>query len=415
MKTWKKTLTAFLALILCASALGITPNGESAGATQAKISNMKNQISQITTQIKDIQSKLDAVRNDKSQAVQQKQYLDEQIALSDQRIAQLDQIIQEYDTAIAEKQAEIDDLHAQEEAQYALFCERVRAMEEHGTVSYLSIIFNAASFSELLDNIMLVGEIMDYDQGVIDMLQATRASVERAEAELEEGKADQQALRDEEAAARAELAEQEEAAAQLVQEIAQKESEYQAAIQQKKDEEAQIEKEMQAAQKAFEEEQRKAKEEEERRRQQGQSGGTSQVIVSESGFAWPLPGYLTLTSKYGWRTLYGRSEFHLGTDIPAPRGTPIQAAKTGKVTTSTSHWSYGNYVVVTHSDGTQTLYAHMSQRAVSVGQVVSQGQVIGYVGSTGNSTGNHLHFEVWVNGKRTNAENYFNLPFIRRY
>lgn len=415
MKTWKKTLTVFLALILCASALGITPNGESAGATQAKISNMKSQISQITTQIKDIQTKLDAVRSDKSQAVQQKQYLDEQIALSDQRIAQLDQIIQEYDTAIAEKQAEIDDLHAQEEAQYALFCERVRSMEEHGTVSYLSIIFNAASFSELLDNIMLVGEIMDYDQGVIDMLQATRASVEQAETELEEGKSDQQALRDEEAAARAELAEQEAAAAQLVQEIAQKESEYQAAIQQKKDEEAQIEKEMQAAQKAFEEEQRKAKEEEERRKQQGQSGGSSQVIVSESGFAWPLPGYLTLTSKYGWRTLYGRSEFHLGTDIPAPRGTPIQAAKTGKVTTSTSHWSYGNYVVVTHSDGTQTLYAHMSQRAVSVGQVVSQGQVIGYVGSTGNSTGNHLHFEVWVNGKRTNAENYFNLPFVRRY
>lgn len=415
MKTCKKILTVFLALILCASALGITPNGESAGATQAKISNMKSQISQITTQIKDIQTKLDAVRSDKSQAVQQKQYLDEQIALSDQRIAQLDQIIQEYDTAIAEKQAEIDDLHAQEEAQYALFCERVRSMEEHGTVSYLSIIFNAASFSELLDNIMLVGEIMDYDQGVIDMLQATRASVEQAEAELEEGKADQQALRDEEAAARAELAEQEAAAAQLVQEIAQKESEYQAAIQQKKDEEAQIEKEMQAAQKAFEEEQRKAREEEARRKQQGQSGGSSQVIVSESGFAWPLPGYLTLTSKYGWRTLYGRSEFHLGTDIPAPRGTPIQAAKTGKVTTSTSHWSYGNYVVVTHSDGTQTLYAHMSQRAVSVGQVVSQGQVIGYVGSTGNSTGNHLHFEVWVNGKRTNAENYFNLPFVRRY
>lgn len=415
MKTWKKPLTVFLALILCASALGITPNGESAGATQAKISNMKSQISQITTQIKDIQTKLDAVRSDKSQAVQQKQYLDEQIALSDQRIAQLDQIIQEYDTAIAEKQAEIDDLHAQEEAQYALFCERVRSMEEHGTVSYLSIIFNAASFSELLDNIMLVGEIMDYDQGVINMLQATRASVEQAEAELEEGKSDQQALRDEEAAARAELAEQEAAAAQLVQEIAQKESEYQAAIQQKKDEEAQIEKEMQAAQKAFEEEQRKAREEEARRKQQGQSGGSSQVIVSESGFAWPLPGYLTLTSKYGWRTLYGRSEFHLGTDIPAPRGTPIQAAKTGKVTTSTSHWSYGNYVVVTHSDGTQTLYAHMSQRAVSVGQVVSQGQVIGYVGSTGNSTGNHLHFEVWVNGKRTNAENYFNLPFVRRY
>ena len=415
MKAWKKTLTVFLALILCVSALGITPNGESAGATQAKISNMKNQINQITTQIKDIESKLESVRSDKSQAVQQKQYLDEQIALSDQRIAQIDQVLAEYDVAIAEKQQEVSDLQAKADAQYALFCERVRAMEEHGTVSYLSIIFNAASFSELLDNIMLVGEIMDYDQGVIDVLQATRQEVERAEAELEEGKAEQQALRDEESAARAELAAQEEAAAQLVREIAQKENEYEAAKKQKEAEEAQIEKEMQAAQKAFEEEQRKAKEEEERRKQQGQSGGSSQVIVSESGFAWPLPGYLTLTSKYGWRTLYGRSEFHLGTDIPAPRGTAIKAAKSGLVTTSTSHYSYGNYVVVTHSDGTQTLYAHMSKRAVAKGAVVTQGQVIGYVGSTGDSTGNHLHFEIWQNGKRTNAENYFNLPFVRRY
>ena len=417
MKFWKRVLSFVLALILCGAALGITPDwwGESAGATQAKINGMKNQISQITGQIKDIQSKLDAVKSDKSQAIQQKQYLDEQIALSDQRIAQLDQIIQEYDIAIAEKQQEIDGLHAQEEAQYALFCQRVRAMEERGTVSYLSILFNASSFSELLDNMMLVGEIMDYDNGVIDLLQATRQSVEQAEAELEQGKAEQQALRDEEAAARAELQAKEEEAAQLVRDIAQKESEYQAAIQQKKDEEAKIEKEMQAAQKAFEEEQRRLREEQERRKQQGQSGSVAGLIPSESGFIWPLTGYLTLTSKYGWRTLYGRSEFHLGTDIPAPRGTPIKAAKSGKVTTSTSHWSYGNYVVVTHSDGTQTLYAHMSQRAVSVGQVVSQGQVIGYVGSTGNSYGNHLHYEIWKNGQRTNAESYYNLPFVRRY
>lgn len=417
MKRWKRVLSFVLAVVLCGAALGVSPDcwGESAGATQAKINNMKNQISQITGQIKDIQGKLDAVKNDKSRAIQQKQYLDEQIALSDERIAQLDEVIREYDAAIAEKQQEIDDLHAQEEAQYALFCQRVRAMEERGTVSYMSILFNAASFSELLDNMMLVGEIMDYDNRVIDMLQATRQSVEKAEAELEEGKAEQQALRDEEAAARAELAAKEEEAAALVREIAQKESEYQAAIQQKKDEEAKIEKEMQAAQKAFEAEQRRLKEEEERRRQQGQTGTVSGIVPSESGFIWPLTGYLTLTSKYGWRTIFGRSEFHLGTDIPAPRGTPIKAAKSGKVTTSTSHWSYGNYVVVTHSDNTQTLYAHMSQRGVSVGQIVTQGQVIGYVGSTGNSTGNHLHYEIWKNGQRTNAESYYNLPFVRRY
>lgn len=407
MKHWKKALSLVLALILSVYALGLSPGwwGNSAGATQAKINSMKSQITQISGQIKEIQAQLDAVKNDKSQAIQQKQYLDNQIALSDERIAQYDAILAAYDEAIAEKQQEIDSLHAQEEAQYNLFCQRVRSMEERGTVSYLSIIFNASSFSELLDNLMMVGEIMDYDNGVIDMLQETRRSVEAAEAELETEQAEQQALRDEEAAARAELAAQEEAAAQLVREIALKESEYQEAIKQKEAEEAKVQQEMKAAQKAFEEEQR--------RRQ----AASSSQIVSESGFLWPLTGYLTLTSKYGWRTspITGRSEFHLGTDIPAPRGTAIKAAKSGLVTTSTSHYSYGNYVVVTHSDGTQTLYAHMSKRAVAKGAVVTQGQVIGYVGSTGDSTGNHLHFEIWQNGKRTNAENYFSLPFVRRY
>lgn len=407
MKRLKKPITLILALTLCFTVLQINPGwwGTPASATQAKINNMKNQISSISNQIKEIQSQLDAAKNDKSQAIQRKNYLDEQIALSDERLAQMDAVLAAYDQAIAEKQTEIADLHAQEDAQYQLFCQRVRSMEEHGTVSYLSIIFNAASFSELLDNMMMVGEIMDYDNGIIEMLQATRASVEQAESDLESAQADQQTLRDQEATARADLAAKEEEAAQLVRDIAQKESEYEAAKKQKEAEEAQIQAEMKAAQKALEEEQARRK------------ALAASQIVSEKGFLWPLPGYLTLTSKFGWRTspITGRSEYHLGTDIPAPRGTSILAAKSGLVTTSTSHYSYGNYVVVTHSDGTQTLYAHMSKRGVNKGDVVSQGQVIGYVGTTGNSTGNHLHFEIWKNGQRTNAENYFSLPFVRRY
>lgn len=128
----KKVLCLVLALILCAYALGVSPDwwGNTAGATQAKINGMKNQISQITGQIKEIQAQLDEVKNDKSKAIQQKQYLDSQIALSDERIAQLDAILAAYDEAIAEKQQEIDGLRAQEEAQYTLFCQRVRSMEE---------------------------------------------------------------------------------------------------------------------------------------------------------------------------------------------------------------------------------------------------------------------------------------------
>ena len=132
-------------------------------------------------------------------------------------------------------------------------------------------------------------------------------------------------------------------------------------------------------------------------------------VPSESGFLWPLPGRYNLSSLYGSRKhpVTGKANNHTGIDVPAPSGTSILACKSGVVTTSTYNNSYGNYVVVSHSDGTSTLYAHMSRRNASKGQTVSQGQVIGYVGTTGSSTGNHLHLEIRVNGSRRDPINYF--------
>lgn len=402
----KRFLSVVLALVLTGAALGpgSAREGESAGAvvTQAEIDALKNDLKGIGSEIKTLEERLKGIAGDKAQAVKEKEYLDSQIALVDQQIAQLDTIIADYDQLIAQRQAEVEDLEAREQGQYELFCRRVRAMEEQGAVSYLSILFNSASFSELLDNAMLVGEIMDYDNSVIEMLQSTRQSVEEAKAALERERAEQNDLRTEQEAARTVLQEKEEQATELVRRIESQEGEYEQALKELEAEEAKVEKEMKDAQKAFEEAQRAA-----------------QVpVVSESGFQWPLTGRYRLTSKFGWRSdpFTGKQAYHNGTDIPAPKGTPILAAKTGVVTTSKSHSSYGNYVVVTHSDGYQTLYAHMSSRAVKVGDVVKQGQVIGYVGSTGRSTAPHLHYEVWYDGKRTNAEDYYpNLPFDRAY
>ena len=133
-------------------------------------------------------------------------------------------------------------------------------------------------------------------------------------------------------------------------------------------------------------------------------------MVSESGFLWPLnASYNVLTSLYGPRRhpVTGKPNNHTGIDIPAPKGTKIMAAKSGVVVTSTYNNSYGNYVVVAHSDGTSTLYAHMSKRSVSEGQTVRQGDKLGEVGTTGSSTGNHLHFEFRVNGTRKDALDYY--------
>ena len=131
--------------------------------------------------------------------------------------------------------------------------------------------------------------------------------------------------------------------------------------------------------------------------------------ASSGGWRWPLSGYTRIASPYGYRIcpFHGR-ELHRGCDITAPGGTPIMAARSGVVLVSTYGSSYGNYVTIAHSDGTRSLYAHMSSRAVSAGSTVSAGQVIGYVGSTGSSTGNHLHFEIWTNSSSSSCVNPLN-------
>ena len=139
--------------------------------------------------------------------------------------------------------------------------------------------------------------------------------------------------------------------------------------------------------------------------------GDFAAIEGTGGYIWPLNGYTRTSSPFGYRIcpFHGR-ELHGGVDIPAPYGTAVHAAKSGTVVKSTYGSSYGNHIIIAHGDGTRTLYAHMSARLVSVGQTVSQGQTIGKVGSTGSSTGNHLHFETWTGSSsstRVNPMRYF--------
>lgn len=151
----------------------------------------------------------------------------------------------------------------------------------------------------------------------------------------------------------------------------------------------------------------------------GYSRGSSEVLNGSTSrtpnniFSWPLQEAGTITSTFGYRTdpINGEVSYHSGVDIGMPSGTPILAAADGTVTiaNSTDSWggSYGYYIKIKHNDTFETLYAHCSKICVTYGQQVKKGQVIGYIGSTGRSTGNHLHFEVWKNGARENALDYF--------
>ncbi len=357
--------------------------------TQAEINQMKEDAAALKKQRAELQKQLKAIQADKSKALDQKALLEQQTNATQAEINNIAAQITQYDQLIAQKETELAATEEKERAQYELFCKRVREMEEQGEVSYWSILFSSDDFSDLLDNAMMVEEIMDYDNQVMNELIAIREQIEADKTALETARQEQKDAKAEQEAAKAELKSQQAQVDALIAEISGQESQVKAA-----------EAKLQAAANAADAEIRAAEKE-----------LASQIanVPSESGFLWPLPGRYNLSSLYGSRKhpVTGKANNHTGIDVPAPSGTPIQACKSGVVTTSTYNNSYGNYVVVSHSDGTSTLYAHMSRRNASKGQTVSQGQVIGYVGTTGSSTGNHLHLEIRVNGSRRDPINYF--------
>ena len=376
-----------LAAAVAVSLLPETVVVPASAVTQAEIDAMREEADDLKSQQKEIQAKLDALEADQANAMERKTLLEQQINATQAEINTIAAQIAKYDELIAQKQEELSQAEAEEQAQYELFCERVRYMEEQGEVSYWSILFS--SFADLLDNAMMVEEIMDYDNQVMDQLIALREQIEQDKAELETARQEQQDAKAEQEAAQANLQAQESEVDALLSQISNQEDELEAR-------EAQLRAASDAATAEIAAAEREL---------------AAQIanVPSESGFLWPLPGRYNLSSLFGSRKhpITGKANNHTGIDIPASSGTSILAAKSGVVTTSTYNNSYGNYVVVSHSDGTSTLYAHMVRRNCSKGDTVSQGQVIGYVGTTGSSTGNHLHFEVRVNGSRVDPINYF--------
>lgn len=390
----RRAAVLLLALVIFLPLTGPGVVLETSAVTQAEIDALKGSAGKLAEQKKDIQAQLKAVQADKSSALKKKELLEDQIDLIRQEIANINEQIAMYDQLIAEKTVELEQAEADEKAQFDLFCRRMRHMEEQGETSYWSILFTSGDFSELLDNYMMIEEIIQYDNQVIDSLVALQEKVANDRTVLEGAQAEQEEAKAQQMAAQDELKAQEDEVDKLIAEISAQEDLLE-----------EMEEELNKAARALDA-QIKAKERE----------YAAQVanVPSESGYLWPLPGgYNTISSLAGGRIhpVTGKPGNHAGIDIPAPSGTNIYAAKSGVVIHAAkgtgSSWSYGNYVIVSHSDGTSTLYAHMSRIGCKEGQTVKQGDVVGYVGTTGRSTGNHLHFEVRVNGNRRDPLDYF--------
>jgi len=373
-------LAALLLLPLTGPALITSISAET---TQEEIDKLKQEASALDKEKAQLAKELKEIRSDKSKAQQQKNLLEKQINIIQDEIDNIQAQIDQYDVLIVQLQDEISQTQVQEQERYELFCQRIRAMEEEGETSYWAILFSSESFSQLLDNFIMVEEIIEYDNGVMESLVQLRGQLETDKQALEQSRQEQQQARQAQESAQAELESQEGEVDALISEISQKESELK-----------KLEAELKKAADAMDKEIR-AKEKE--------LAAQIANVASESGYLWPLDASRNvLSSLYGGRIhpITKKPNNHTGIDIPAPKNSNIYAAKSGVVVTSTYNKSYGNYVVVSHSDGTSTLYAHMNKRGVKEGQTVKQGDVIGYVGTTGSSTGNHLHFEVRVNGSR---------------
>ena len=383
--------------------------GLNAGAvTQGEIDALKKEQAESRARQDQLEERLSQVEADRDAAQEQRQLLEGQLAAINAELESIDQQIAYYDGEIAQKEAERVQAEADEQAQYELFCRRVRAMEEAGSVSYWSILFNAGSFSELLDRLADVSAVMDYDNQVMDELVAARRELERLQAELEEARAEEQEVKEAREAAKARQQEKVAQAQALVAELNADLAEVNRQLDEENAEWAAIGADIARKQKGLEEQRKQ---------------NNVQLPPTGDGWLWPLPSAnLKLTSAFGFRyhPVSGLPQSHTGIDVAASIGVPIYAARGGQVIMSEYgtgvNWSYGNFVVIDHGDGVTTLYAHMSQRTVGEGDLVTQGQLIGYVGDTGNVTGPHLHYEVRLNGQRTNPESYYpNLPFIRAY
>lgn len=393
----------FLAALLCLSFMA--PAVAEAAVTQADIDALKKQASGLNSKKSELKNQLSALSEDKDEAMKKKDLLDEQCAVIQEEIDNVNVQISQYETLIAQTEQQISETEEKEQAQYELFCQRVRAMEENGTVSYWEVIFKATSFTDLLSRIDFINEIMDYDERVIQDLKDLQAQLAEEKATLEESKAAQEEAKQELSGRKAELQTQLDEAIALMKKIQSQSDVYQDtldALSQEEDEiQAQIVKKSQelAAQQAA--------------GNNTSSGNASTGVVTSwmgsGGYMWPEKASKKINSPFGLRSSPGGigSTNHKGVDIGGVGyTTQVLASKAGTVIVSQRSSSYGEYVVVSHGSGNTTLYAHMSKRLVSAGQTVQQGQVLGITGSTGNSTGPHLHFEITEGGVRVDPLQY---------
>ena len=371
----------------------------SMSSLQNKLDKLSQSIVQHKKELSNAKKKEQAAKALESELKEKVTVVQSQISVLKGQIAEVQNSIGLKEQEIAAKEQQITEKEAEIADQWGDFKQHMAAMQElrdGGSVAMLSAVndlYELLTFNEVMQDISIKDtEILDNMKNAKEALESDKLTLESQRSELQSKKADLDAQNSQMRAKQNELNSSVAAAQMSAAEAQQAQKDAQAAIESDEMNYEAVKKQIQ---------------------QMIAAAAASKPTLSFTGFICPLKSYSRISSEYGWRKnpVTGVNKLHAGTDFAAPGGTPIYAAASGYV--QVAGWSsggYGNYVIIYHgkmSDGNQysTLYGHMRSVATSAGKYVQQGEIIGYVGSTGNSTGNHLHLEVWKGGSKANAVN----------
>lgn len=386
------------AMICCV----LPQSGDAASSSEIKeeLDALKSENREIQAQIDAIRSQYDANASEIEDLVAKKNGIDQEISLLHTQINNINEQVSTYSQMIADSQDELENAQKDLDELNIKHKERIQAMEEEGMISYWEVIFQANSFTDLLDRLDMVNEIAAADQRRLEEINAAAERVAETQTQMEEEKAGLEESQAQLAQSELELEERREESDGVLRELAKKQDEFQILL----DESEALQEELMQDIAKKEKEYKNAKYQEELAKMalQGQNP------PSAAGWITPVSGY-TITSPFGMRKhpILGYSRMHNGIDMACPSGTPIYASRGGTVTNASYQaGGAGYFVSINHGDGFASIYMHMTRFVVSAGQSVSAGQLIGYVGSTGLSTGPHLHFGISYAGAYVNPLAY---------
>ena len=403
MRIYKKAnpvISLILAVILVFSLLPVSASAASSAEIQKQINGLKAKKSEIQKEIDAIQKQYDANFSDMEALVAEKETIDQEMTLISSKIEATNEEISAYSQLIADTQEELEDAQEELRTLSEAHRQRVRAMEEEGELSYWEVLFKANSFTDLLDRMNMIEEINAADRRRIEQMRIAADIVTATQMNLANEKSALEVVRTELAQDEEVLAEKSLQYYDLLYELEQKAEEFEILMAESEILQEELMMEIAAKEKDLKE----AKHDEYLAKLALQGDNPP----SNASWVTPVSGF-RLTSAFGMRKhpVLKVTRMHNGVDMACAQGTPIYATRAGKVTrTSYQAGGAGNYVSINHLDGFSSVYMHMTHYVVSEGQTVSQGQLIGYVGSTGISTGPHLHFGISYAGTYVNPLAY---------